>query len=409
MELNHPTLLLFLMFCSHSVCSGAVPSGVKFETNTLFRSDGRGDNWAMTWSADDSVLTALCDGNWFGQQESFHTHLYRINGGPEDFTFKDLPNYPRFSWNTDSSWFGYGVIAIGETLYTTISKTPRIDWWSGPFRGFKLLKSTDNGDSWYRIDQEGNERLLSVKDPARNEVNTEEMFFLEESGRPHQEQPAYPFSYIEFVQQGRAHSASKDGYVYIYSPEGAQAHQLLLARVPQSRLGERAVWEYFTGYDPQGDSNWSKRLEDRKPVHTFPLKNSQGHYFGWYSWLPSVVWNPGLKLFIMANGGTYAGYGMTDSDEDYYKSSMHTETGSLGFWYSKNPYGPWTRFYYDEYWTVDDPQNRTYQPKLSPKWISKDGTQMVLVWSDAMRNEFGKSHTVNYMWNQMRITIELAD
>ncbi len=42
-------------------------------------------------------------------------------------------------------------------------------------------------------------------------------------------------------------------------------------------------------------------------------------------------------------GGTYAGYNMTDSDEDYFERWMHTETGSLGFWYSENAYGPWNQ------------------------------------------------------------------
>jgi hypothetical protein len=87
---------------------------------------------------------------------------------------------------------------------------------------------------------------------------------------------------------------------------------------------------------------------------------------------------------------------------------MHTKSGSLGFWYAKKPYGPWNQFYYTEYWIVDDEKNRTYQPKLSPKWISEDGTKMVLIWSDAMKNEEGKSHTVNYRWNQMEISLELA-
>jgi hypothetical protein len=107
----------------------------------------------------------------------------------------------------------------------------------------------------------------------------------------------------------------------------------------------------------------------------------------------------------MVNGGTYAGHQMTSSDKDYYDSWMHTRTGSLGFWYSSKPYGPWEQFHYTDYWTVDDPKNRTYQPSLSPKWISPDGKEMILIWSDAMKNEQGKSHTVNYKWNHMKITI----
>lgn len=107
----------------------------------------------------------------------------------------------------------------------------------------------------------------------------------------------------------------------------------------------------------------------------------------------------------MVNSGTYGGMTMTASDRDYYGSWMHTLSGSLGFWYSKRPYGPWRRFYYTEYWTVDDSGNRTYQPKLSPKWISNNGREMVLIWSDAMKDEQGHSHTVNYRWNQMKIRL----
>jgi hypothetical protein len=36
-------------------------------------------------------------------------------------------------------------------------------------------------------------------------------------------------------------------------------------------------------------------------------------------------------------------------------------------------------------------------------WISDDGREMVLVWSDAMRNENCRSHTVNYPRNQVQV------
>jgi hypothetical protein len=138
----------------------------------------------------------------------------------------------------------------------------------------------------------------------------------------------------------------------------------------------------------------------------FPAANDKQEHFGWYSWLPSTVWNEGLKLFIMVNGGTYAGHHLSDSREDYYDRWMHTKSGSLGFWYASDPWGPWKQFYYVDEWIVDDAGNRTYQPKLSPKWISADGKRMVLVWSDAMKNAEGASHSVNYLWNQMEISID---
>jgi hypothetical protein len=216
---------------------------------------------------------------------------------------------------------------------------------------------------------------------------------------------AYPFSYCTVVQTGRDGQAAKDKYVYIHSPEGARTHQLLLARVPRKRIGVRAGWEYFAGWNGQ-EPQWTPKLLDRKPVHVFPETGDEGAVFGWYSWLPDVTWNEGLGLYIMVNGGSYGGEGMTGEAKDYYNGWMHTKTGSLGLWYAEHPWGPWTQFFYTEEFTVDDPRNRTYQPKLSPKWIGEDGKRMVLIWSDGMRNESGQSHTVNYKWNQMEIGIK---
>ena len=380
------------------------PTGVIFHEDTLYRSDARGDNWCITWVADNSQITSMCDGDWLKGKHSYHNHLYRITGGPEGFSRTDIPNYPQFVSGT-GSWFGYGIVSVDSVIYSVVSKTPA-NRWSGPFRGIKLLKSTDNGNTWYRVNRYGKERRIGPWDDSRNEVNADEMFFLEEFGLHHQKREAYPFSYVDFVKQGKDNSASKDNYLYVYSPEGAHAHKLLLARVLKDKLGIRSAWEYFQKYD-NNLPTWTSDISKRGYVHVFPGKSHDGNYFGWYSWLPSVVWNEGLGLYIMVNGGTYAGREMTSSDKDYYDAWMHTQTGSLGFWYSENPYGPWHEFYYTDYWTVDDPKNRTYQPKLSPKWISDDGRKMVLIWSDAMKNEEGRSHSVNYKWNHMKITIQV--
>ncbi len=400
------TAILFGVMVVANDAEGSEPTGVVFHQETLYRSDGRGDNWCITWAADDSQVTSMDDGDWLNSGHYFHNHLYRILGGPDGFTRQDLPEYPDLSGEA-GSWFGYGIISVDGILYSAISKTPGPRW-SGPFRGIKLLKSADHGSTWYRVDRQGRERKIGRLDDARNEVNPEEMFFLEEFGVPHQTRMAYPFSYVNFVQNGRDNSAAKDDYVYIYSPEGAHAHKLLLARVEKEHLAVRNEWRYFVKFDENGEPVWSTDIQRRGCVHVFPEKSRDGNYFGWYSWLPSVVWNERLGLYIMVNGGTYAGHGMTASDEDYYDSWMHTRTGSLGFWYSKTPYGPWRQFFHTDYWTVDDPGNLTYQPKLSSKWISEDGREMVLIWSDAMKNAEGRSHTVNYRWNQMRVTIQLG-
>lgn len=393
--------LLLASSFSARLQAALVPTDVTFHKDTLFRSSGRGDNWCLTWAADGAQVTSMCDGSWLGGETRFHTRLYRVLGGPDGFEVTDVPGYPSIVQGR-GSWFGYGVLSVNGVLYSAVSKTPG-DWWSGPFRGFKLLRSDDEGQTWDRVDRDGLRRRIEGN--AMNEVSPQEMFFLEEFGLRRKKQEAYPFSYVSFVQHGQDHSASPDGYVYIHSPEGTQAHRLLLARAPARQLGRRSAWEYFVRHD--GDQAvWSADIRERGAVHVFPETGADGHHFGWYSWLPSVVWNRGLGLYVMVNGGTYGGKGMTSSDEDYFDAWMHTRSGSLGFWYAEKPWGPWRRFSYTDEWTVDDPANRTYQPKLSPKWISNDGREMVLIWSDAMKDTTGKSHTVNYRWNQMRISIQ---
>jgi hypothetical protein len=117
----------------------------------------------------------------------------------------------------------------------------------------------------------------------------------------------------------------------------------------------------------------------------------------WCSWLPSVVYNPGLDLYIMVN------YGIKDHRKNFWDNWCQNcpTAGSLGFYYAKNPWGPWTEFHYIEEFKPNHADNRTYQPKLSPKWIYNNGRTMVLIWSDA-----GRDHSTWYKWNQMKITIE---
>ncbi|NND08214.1 MAG: DUF4185 domain-containing protein [Saprospiraceae bacterium] len=380
------------------------PRGIDLHTETLKRLGNRGDNWCITWAKDDSQITSMDDGNWLNDPAGFHNNLYRIIGSADDFERKRIPQYPKFIYSGEG-WFGYGVCAIGDHLYSAVSRT-QDDAWSGPFQGFKLLKSSDNGERWYRVNRTGPLKYLAANDSlSREQVNPQELFFYKESGKEHDGQMAYPFASIAFVQNGKANGAAKDEFVYIYSPEGAQSNELLLARVHSNTLDDRSTWQYFSGWD-QKKPTWSSDLSLRQPAHIFPAKNKHNEYFGWYSWLPSVVWNPGLGCYIMVNGGTYGGKNMTNSAEDYYDKWMHTKTGSLGFWYAENPCGPWKEFFYTDYWTVDADTNLTYQPKLSPKWISGDGKTMNLIWSDAMRNEQGKSHSTNYLWNQMKIKIK---
>ena len=383
-----------------------IPNGVKFNIESIYRpdKDSAGDNWCLTWTSDGDQMTSMSDGAWIPEGRIFHNMAYQIQGEADDFTRSKVSGYPEFIFGDEDSrianepgWYGYGIVAIEETIYSMVSKVPSVTF-DGPFRGVKMLKSTDNGDSWYRVNRIGETRLIAPTDEvARNSTAVDDMFFLEEHGSDVNGKIYYPFSYVAFVQNGQAGRASQDGYIYIYSPEGAKAHQLLLARARKDEFEVRDNWEYFKQW--QGDTPvWSKDITERGSVMEFPKENSNGETFGWYSWLPSVVWNEGLGVYIMVNGGSYT---------FNYNWNALDLSGSLGLWYSLTPYGPWKQIYYTDHFIADDPRNRIYQPKLSPKWISEDGEEMVLIWSDAMANELGESHTVNYRWNQMKINFSI--
>ncbi len=387
-----------------------ITNGVSFYKETLRRvgtGGVAGDNWCVTWANDDSQIISMDDGSWLDPTGSYHNRLYKITGS-SDFRHNsdvtEIENYPYFrDGGGERGWYGYGVVSIGNTLYTTLSLTPNTKF--NPFIGVKILKSPDNGENWYRVNKQGKERKLSTDNLANYETDSGEMFFDREFGKTGHGRTSYPFVWLSFVQNGKAAAASKDGYIYIYSPEGSDASQLLLARVKEDKFEARSNWAFFKSWNGSIPV-WTKDINQRGVLHKFPDKNKNNDYFGWYSWLPSVVWNEGLGVYIMVNGGTYAGMRRTQSRSDYYNSWIHTKTGSLGFWYSKNPYGPWTKFYYTEYFTVDNKNNRTYQPKLSPKWISEDGKKMVLIWSDAGQNSKGEYYSDNYTWNQMQIEIK---
>lgn len=159
----------------------SVPKSVTFHRDRISRIGNRGDNWCITWAADDSQVTSMDDGAWINLPDdtAYHNHVYRVFGEAHNFTIEDVPGYPRFIFG-EGGWFGYGIVSVDGTLYSAVSKTPDSHW-SGPFPGVKLLRSDDNGRSWSRVDRNGNLRSLPPGDPASHIVNSDEMFFYMEA------------------------------------------------------------------------------------------------------------------------------------------------------------------------------------------------------------------------------------
>jgi Domain of unknown function (DUF4185) len=345
-------------------------TGAVFDS-TIYRTGVNGDNWCMTWSDDGHIYTSCDDGSGWKPREEvrYNNRVWRITGGPEKIDAEFLPGFPDYLMPDE--WYGYGIVSVDGILYNFIT-CANANRFRQPFNGVKLIYSPDHGNTWFRHDGQG--ASIDPKDKSQ-----EGMFFWQEGKE-------YAFSEIAFLQYGQDNTLTKDNYVYLYSPNGQlDKRHLNLARVPKDQIRNRDAYEYFINLDADQNPVWTRDIQKRGWIHEFP----EG--YGWYSWLPSVVYNAPLDLYIMVGGGT---------GKD--GSGMHQLPASLGLYYAEFPWGPWKQFFYTEDWVADNPDNRLYQPKLSPKWISDDGREMYLIFSDAS-DHWG----YQYKWNQQRITLIL--
>lgn len=358
-------------------------TGLKRLENTIQPVIGQGDNWYMTWASDDKQYTGLCDGVGFKHLPefdgtSYNSNLYRIVGTPPNHSFEYVPNYPyvesvspgKVPGSKDySRYYGFGILAVDGTIYQLLS-TPKVPF--GPkgnaFIGAKFIYSPDNGETWYN--QDGTTPVVYEKWEDRTKDNM--AFFYE---------PDESFSLQSFLQMGKDYQDNKDGYVYLYAPNGnvdGKMNQLAMLRVKKDKILDRKEYEYFQSRSANGSAKWVKDINKRGIVHEFPrgwvnYNIGPGHSGHPYSWQPTVVYNKPLDVYMMANWGIGVG-----EDGDWFGKPSY-----LGFYTAPNPWGPWTQVHEEKSWTPAGDQNaRTYQPVISPKWIAEDGKSFWLVWTD---------------------------
>lgn len=182
------------------------------------------------------------------------------------------------------------------------------------------------------------------------------------------------FSLLSILQMGRNYSDNTDGYVYVYSPNGSvdgTMNQLVMFRVPKAQVLERAAYEYFSGLR-KGRATWSKEIEKRAVVHTFPSGWVNTSMHPW-AWMPSIVYNRPLGFYMMVS------WGMGSAPD----GSWFAKPSYLGLWISQRPWGPWTQIHEETAWTpLSDLRSRAFAPQISPKWIAEDGKSFWIVWAD---------------------------
>ena len=339
--------------------------GIRRIDETLVRSGGNGDNWHMTWADNGKQYVALCDGlgwpdvkGYTGQ--AYNTRVYALNGDPPNHAFEHLPGYP--DMNFGSRYYGFGIIAIDGCIYQYLSTpTCSFDQPEPRFIGAKLVFSLDNGLTWKN--QDGSP--LSWEEWG--ERSRRNMVFFEE--------PGDAFSLMTVLQMGRNYEHNRDGYVYVYAPNGNREgtmNQMVMFLVGKDKILDRTAYEFFVSCKDDGAANWSPDINDRGVVHTFPSGwvNTKIHPYAWH---PSVVYNAPLGVYMMAN------WGMGCADDGMWFGKPNY----LGFWTAKQPWGPWTQVHEETAWMpAGDPHAQAYQPQISPKWIAADGKSFWMVFTD---------------------------
>lgn len=374
----------FLTWASATVVATATAEAVCIENNasarldqrrgykvarrdeTTLRLGGDGDNFHMSWAGDDRQLVAVCDGTgWIANPKNlYNSRLFAISGHPHDATFHDVPAYPEKPvWPRSVAYHGFGTLAIDGYIYQFLSSL---------FRGVKLIYSPDNGRTW--CNQDGSTPVVWE---SRELQSRKTMVFFEE--------PNHALSLLTVLQMGRNYEANRDGYIYVYAPNGTSdgtMNELVMFRVRKAQLLNRSAYEYFGGLRTDDGATWVRDIGWRAPVHTFPRGwvNTQLSWHHPYAWHPSVVYNAPLGLYMMANWGMGCA-----PDGDWFAKPSY-----LGFWIAANPWGPWEQIHEETAWMPNgDRAARAYQPQIAPKWIAADGKSFWLVWTDFQHtNEF---------------------
>ncbi len=370
-------------------------TGMRRLDETIHRMGGRGDNWHTTWAADDKLYTGMCDGTGFADVEGhtgmfYISRVYAINGDPPHHSFEHLPGFPDLTKGPGpddrNTYYGFGIIALDDHLYYYLSTPNHPFTYEGArFVGSKLIYSPDLGETW--LNQDGS----AVVWEGWAERSRDNMAFFEE--------PDDVFSLITVLQMGKNYEHNRDGYVYIYTPNGSaegSMNQLAMLRVPRGSILDRSSYEYFVSLNDDGSAAWSSDIDDRGVCHTFPsgYVNVKVHP---YAWQPGVIYNAPLDVYMMSN------WGMAVSDD----GTWFDGPSYLGFWEADQPWGPWRQVHEETSWTpADDELATAYQPQISPKWVAEDGKSFWMAWTDFQRVGGGKRPYYDYNIQKVEILTE---
>ena len=286
------------------------------------------DLWPVTWGPDDHLYAAWGDGGGFGGTDSdgrVALGFARIEGGPGDWRGfnvnggKDPEHSATFAHKGKTT----GVAFVDGVLYTTVN----LEDGAWPNVNHVLAWSLDKGATWARA----------------------EWLWPRGEGNFH------PAKFIEFGRDYTGVPEQLAGYVYLCGPRQSpglgSGNRLYLARVPRSRIRERAAYEFFRATDAAGRPVWVAEQSQAEPVFTDAHGVTPG----------AVVYDPGLKRFLL--------------------TCYHVGPGQLGVFDAPNPWGPWTTIAYYEHWGDLGGEGEGLSCGFPQKWMSADGLTLWAVFS----------------------------
>ena len=290
---------------------------------TITRAAHDSDNWPMTWADDDALYTAYGDGSGFEPfvPEKLSLGLAKVTGMADGFAGVNLraPSLEQRGGGQRGRKAS-GLLGVDSVLYL----------WARNAGNAQLAWSEDHGATWRWADWK----------------------FTHSFGCP------------TFLNFGRNYAGARDSFVYVYSPDSDSAYdtvdRLVLARVPRTRMRDRAAYEFFTGREGNAAA-WNSDLTRRAAVFT-----ATG-----LCYRVGVSYSPGLRRYLLAQPIPTA----ASRDQNGKRDTRFA--GGLAIYDAPEPWGPWTTAFFTNQWDVG-PGDSAHFPT---KWMSPDGDTLHLVFS----------------------------
>lgn len=290
-------------------------AGVEWRFDSMVRRAPGSDLWPVTWAADGHLYASWGDGGGFGgTNENGRVSLgfVRIEGEPDALTGTNVWGGHR---PANPATFGGKVsslLSVDGVLYATLN----LQDGSPPNR--TLAWSDDLGSTW---------RIVSWVFPGGGSFE--------------------PQAFLNF---GRDYQGARDEFVYVYGKDRTRCMELLLARVPKTRLRQREAYRFYAG-TKDGEPVWSS-VAEMEPVFRDP---------------------DGVGAVAAAYHPPSGRYLLTTHHRNY--------VGRFGFFDAPEPWGPWTTVAYYDDWVglghVEEGMPHTFPAK----WMSPDGRTAYMVFS----------------------------